>query len=347
VAVRPESSSFNAGPPRSDRRGGVSGWLARLALASFATVMSAGDRRASILIFHRVTREPDPLFPDEMHAARFDAVMSMLASNFNVVRLGELPDRLARQTVPRRAVSITFDDGYADNYTVACPILKRHGLHATFFVASGFLDGGVMWNDEVIAALRGCRLPELDLAWLGLGRVALGPAAARRDAIESILRKLKYLSLAQRRETLDRLWSQAGGAPPRDLMLSTEQLRALRSEGMDIGGHTKAHPILAVLSASEAEEQIVGDRTRLTNLLGEAPRLFAYPNGKPGADYARSHVDLVRNAGYEAAFSTAPGSAGRDSDLFQLPRFTPWDSQPSRFAFRLAHNALRRNAAKV
>jgi hypothetical protein len=81
----------------------------------------------------------------------------------------------------------------------------------------------------------------------------------------------------------------------------------------------------------------------LEALVGEPIALFAYPNGKPRQDYAGAHVELVRTAGFDAACSTAWGVASRSSDVFQIPRFTPWDREAWRFGLRLAQN-LRRTA---
>src|SRR5438067_10198380 len=105
------------------------------------------SQRLSILVFHRVLPQQDPLFPDEMDAQRFDKLLALLKSCFNVVSLRDGIDGLRRGKLPSRAVCITFDDGYADNAEIALPILQRHGMPATFFVATGFLDGGRMFND--------------------------------------------------------------------------------------------------------------------------------------------------------------------------------------------------------
>jgi peptidoglycan/xylan/chitin deacetylase (PgdA/CDA1 family) len=261
------------------------------------------------------------------------------------LRLPDAVERLGRNALPARAVAITFDDGYADNLTVACPILARHGLHATFFVASGFLDGGIMWNDQAIEAVRGCAAPAIDLTPLGLGVLPLGSIAARRDALGRILPKLKYLSLAGRVDALSRLRASAGARPNPELMMTTAQLRALRDAGMEIGGHTCSHPILAVLPDDVARREIGADREQLAGILGQPPRLFAYPNGKPGEDYLPVHVEMVRALGYHHALSTQWGAAGRGSDRFQLPRFTPWDQDPRRFVLRLAHNFGRSRPA--
>ncbi len=320
-------------------------WWLKAGVASVATLASRGGRRLSILIFHRVTPEPDPLFPGEMHAARFDAVLATLAAAFHVLPLAEAIARLERSALPPRAVSITFDDGYADNYEIALPALLKHGLHSTFFIATGFLDGGTMWNDQVIDAIRCCPEPELDLGWLGLGTCAVGAASAKRSTIDRVLGKLKYVPLEERSERVARLRESTVPAKPPRQMLTSAEVRALHDAGMEIGGHTRDHPILAVLPPDAAARQIGEDRERLTGILGAPPALFAYPNGKPREDYTRANVEMVRRAGYQAAVTTARGSADVGSDRYQLPRFTPWDVDLRRFALRMAGNFAARPAA--
>jgi 2-methylisocitrate lyase-like PEP mutase family enzyme len=72
--------------------------------------------------------------------------------------------------------------------------------------------------------------------------------------------------------------------------------------------------------------------------LGRRIDLFAYPNGRPGRDYAPEHAKLVRELGFKAAVSTSWGAARSGHDLYQLPRFTPWDKTPLRFVLRLFRN---------
>ena len=124
-------------------------------------------------------------------------------------------------------------------------------------------------------------------------------------------------------------------------MMTRDQVRELRRYSMSIGGHTVTHPILAGLPIADARREIDEGRRDLEDTLGEKLRLFAYPNGKPQRDYDKSHVKLVRELGFEAAVSTAWGVSSRTTDRFQLPRFTPWDSNVSKFGLRLARNTWR------
>lgn len=308
-------------------------------------VLSPGGRRGlSILIYHRVLPQKDPLLPDEVDREEFSQQMALLRSRFNVLPLLEATRLMREGRLPPRAACITFDDGYADNAEVALPVLQQHGLHATFFVASGFLNGGRMWNDTVIETVRLAEGAYLDASALGLGRHALHSLADRRQALGALIGQLKYRDMDERLELVQKLAALSGRQLRDDLMMDTGQLRKLHAAGMHIGAHTVHHPILARLPAERARGEIEAGKQALESLLGAPVALFAYPNGKPGADYDAAHVDIVRELGFEAAVSTASGAARRNQDLFQLPRFTPWDRSAFRFVLRLAHN-LAKDAA--
>jgi peptidoglycan/xylan/chitin deacetylase (PgdA/CDA1 family) len=296
--------------------------------------------RLSVLAYHRVLAEPDALRPSEPTAAEFEARMRWVAANFEVLPLAAAARALAEDRLPKRALCITFDDGYADNHDLALPVLRRLGLPATFFVATGYLDGGCMFNDAVIEALRQARGPVLDLEPLELGRHVLDTLDARRRAIDGILDRLKYFEPRRRQEAAQSIVERAGAVPPRNLMMRSEQVAALHAAGMQVGAHTVTHPILAQIGLDAARDEIARSRARLEEITGSPVRLFAYPNGKPGRDYRREHAALVRELGFDAAVSSAWGAARAGDDLFQIPRFTPWDRPHWRFGLRLAKNLL-------
>lgn len=300
--------------------------------------------RLTVLIFHRVHAVIDPLFPYEPDARRFDEVLGWLGAWFNVLPLDEAISKLQAGSLPARAACITFDDGYADNHDVALPLLQRHGLSSAFFVASGFLDGGRMWNDTVIEAVRRTPLPQLDLRGVvdeDGGRFGVGDLAARRRTLHRLIGHLKYLPPDERLARVNALAERAEVQPPTDLMMTTAQLRGLRQAGMVVGAHTVSHPILKTLSVQQAADEIDLGRRWLEQALGERVSLFAYPNGRPGVDYAPDvHPALVRELGFDAAVSTHWGAARAGTDCYQLPRFTPWDRGRTRFGLRLARNLL-------
>lgn len=315
-----------------------------LTLALGLASPAGNGAKLATLIYHRVLPEPDPLMPDTPDVTAFDWQMDLIARHFNVLPLAEAGRLLREGTLPARAACITFDDGYADNLTEALPILQRHGLPATFFVATGFLNGGRMFNDTLIELVR--RLPEgrCSLADLGLGEPQLSSVSDRRALIRTLIGHFKYQPAQDRRQAVDALAARFEVNLPDKLMMSGDQLRTLHdSEGVEIGGHTRNHPILTRLDGAAAREEIVCGKRDLEDLLGEPIRLFAYPNGRPGKDYTDEHVGMVRDCGFELAVSTAPAAADRSSDLFQLPRFTPWDGTPGRFGLRMLRTLAQRS----
>jgi len=314
----------------------------------FAWMSPAGRKaRLSVLIFHRVLPQPDSLFPHEVDARRFDEICGWLKSWFNVLSLDEAAIRLKAGNLPSRAACITFDDGYADNYQVALPILQRHGLTSTFFVSTGFLDGGRMWNDSVIESIRLTPLPALHLdsvVGAGFADVAVKSTQDKQTAIGALIDRLKYEPVVERAALARRIAGKAEVQLPENLMMTSAEVKALRRSGMLIGAHTVSHPILARLDRPDATAEIAESKRVLESLLGERIGLFAYPNGKPQVDYSAENVDVVRELGFDAAVSTSWGSASVDTDSFQIPRFTPWDKSRLRFAGRLLGN-LRRGTA--
>ena len=314
-------------------------WRSALSLAS--------RDRLSILIFHRVLRKPDPMLPSEPCAEQFELLLRHLKARFTVLPLSEAVRHLYTGTLPASAMAITFDDGYADNLAVAAPILRRHGIPATVFIATGYLDGGCMWNDLVIEVFRSTDRSELDLTVFGLGVHALGSASDRRAAIDRVLSALKYLPREQCNRRAHDILHAAAVAPPAGLMLTPDSVRSLKEWGFEVGAHTVSHPILANTPTDDAWREIRESKRELEQLLGQAVSVFAYPNGKPGQDYIGEHVRMVREAGFAVGVSTASGAASRTSDALQLPRFTPWARQPIKFDLLMLRNLCQGSEQKA
>ena len=314
--------------------------LARLTGA----LASQGGRHGSLVVltYHRVLPKPDPLLPGEPDAAEFASQMDMLSCVFKLIGLAEARDRLLARSLPPRAMCITFDDGYANNCEIALPILRERGIPATVFVATGFLNGGRMFNDTMIEAVRRAG-SVLDLAPLGLGRYELPDVAARRRAIDQILPAIKHLDPDERLARVERIAEIVGARLPDDLMMTDEQVRKLADNGVEIGAHTVRHPVLTRVTPERARTELVESRRRLQAITGRPVTSFAYPNGRPVSDYDASHVALVRDSGFELAVSTAPGAASPLCDPFQIPRTSPWGGTSLRTAMRLALSFRKRD----
>jgi peptidoglycan/xylan/chitin deacetylase (PgdA/CDA1 family) len=186
----------------------------------------------------------------------------------------------------------------------------------------------------VIEAFRLAPTGKLGLSEFDLGIHDLNDMASRVRGYEVVLGTLKYAAHPIRAEIARRIATHCGVPNACNLMMTHRQLRLLHGEGAEIGGHTRTHPILERMDDATAQQEIISGKQELEALLEEQVQVFAYPNGVPGRDYSERHVDMVHQAGFNAAVSTRPACATATSDIFQLPRFTPWDRTPLRFALR-------------
>lgn len=307
-------------------------------LKNLATLTSGVGKHKKLftLIYHRVLDKPDFMRPGEVDIASFDWQMKLISKYFNVLPFDVAIEKLRNGNLPSRAVCITFDDGYADNLHNAMPILKKNGLTATFFIASGYLNGGRMWNDSILESIRIMTDSTLDLSDINLGNYDFSTLENKKSSAYEIISKIKHLDFSQRQEYTQRISSMVSNLPD-DLMLNSDQLKQLLDNGMEIGGHTVNHPILATMEKSEVKKEILENKIFLENTLKTKIRFFAYPNGKPGEDYLPNQIEIIKDCGYEAAVSTQWGVAKKGSDFWQLPRFTPWDNCPEKFMARMAY----------
>lgn len=307
-----------------------------VAISTLARALPATRaNRLLVLIYHRVRPEPSTMSGAAMHRERFDWQMRLLARHCRPIALGEGLARMREGTLPARSVAVTFDDGYADNAEVALPVLLRHGVPATFFVATGFLDGGRMWNDSIVEAIRAATGTVLDLGAVGLGTAPLGPVRTRSPLAEKVIAAVKHLPPPERSARVEEFCRSVGVELPDDLMMTSAQVRRLADSGMEVGAHTVNHPILRSLPEDQARNEIADSRRSLEGIIGRPVRAFAYPNGRPGEDYTDRDRDIVAQLGFDYAASTRQGVASSGSDMFQLPRFTPWEPHPARWLSRV------------
>jgi len=292
-------------------------------------------KRLLIINYHRVLSEPDPLRENEVTAVDFAMQLGGLARFFNVMPLARAVAALRDGALPRRAVAVTFDDGYADNVTVALPILLRLGVPATFFITVGFLDGGRMWNDAITDVISVARGTSLDLRSLDMGVLDIATVGARKHAVASLLAEWKYLPVAERNARVSELTQTAGSSLPPSTMMTTVQVQQLAAAGMEVGAHTLMHPILARLPDAEARHEIVASKHELERITGREVAGFAYPNGRPERDFKEHHRRMVADAGYRFAVTTEYAAATRQVDPLLLPRIGTWDRQVGRFLLRM------------
>jgi peptidoglycan/xylan/chitin deacetylase (PgdA/CDA1 family) len=295
-----------------------------------------GSNRAVILKYHRVLPEQDPMRPGEITAAEFEAQMRVVSSGFRSMTFGAWLDERRSARIDNTVV-VTFDDGYKDNHDIALPILRKLGVAATFFVASGYVAGGMMWNDRLIEALRAAVGRTIDLEATGLGRVTIPTLAEASRIATLVLSAIKRWPQDARASFVDRLAGESGSESERVMMNATE-VRALADAGFEIGAHTVTHPILSKLSPEDAWTEIRTSKEALEQILAREIRVFAYPNGRPGKDFTDADVQRVKQAGFIGAVTTQWGCATPQADDFLVPRQGIWGTSKPKLWSQLIRN---------
>jgi peptidoglycan/xylan/chitin deacetylase (PgdA/CDA1 family) len=315
--------------------------FSRQQLAATALVESGFTRwtrqkmrgETAVLTYHGLRRdgaEPGTL-DASLHEteATFREVCAHLSQHYEVVSLEQAvrqAGKTGRNAKPK--VAITFDDGYQSNLKLALPVLREFDLPATVFVSSAFVAGELLWFQKLDLAMQRATGDRLTVS---IGETfydwALITREQRRSALVALLAALKKLTWAELNQQVEKILGMLAvdltKQWPQELRpLTVVELRELaEDERVEIGGHTDRHPILARCTDEEAREEIVGGAEKLRQLLGYAPRWFAYPNGGPGDFEVRKSAQWLQEAGYEGAFSMINGRLRADHQPWNLPRY--------------------------
>jgi peptidoglycan/xylan/chitin deacetylase (PgdA/CDA1 family) len=295
------------------------------------------DPPVVVLLYHRVAdvgTDPDML---AVTPARFREQLSWLKLRFPVLRFEE-----EWTDHDKPAVVITFDDGYADNYHFALPILGEFDIPATFFVTSGQLDSGEeFWWDELARLLSGAcaAAPQVEFPReSGTIRLDVSTAPARQAAYRTAHRHLMDAPPDLRRRMLAavREWyGSDGAARASHRILSSSELTELAAHPLaTIGAHTVSHARLSVLDFESQRWEIVASKADLEARIGKLVEVFAYPFGGR-QDYTRDTVKLCQEAGFRKVASNFPGNAHRWSDPLQIPRHLVRNWSVDEFAKRI------------
>lgn len=318
-------------------------------------------RVGAVLLYHRVAEADVDPWALAVSPRHFAEHMEVLRRRGLAVRLAELAGRLRDRSTGPPAAAVTFDDGYADNLLAAVPVLERHGVPATVFLATGAIgrDREFWWDDLARLVLHPRPLPgtlrlaiggttgEWTLgdargygedAWRGLAswRASEPPPTDRHALYLSVWERLRSVTHAEQQRVLDDLAAWAGlerAARPSHRPLTTAEAEALaRAPIVEIGAHTVTHPFLSLLPPASQADEIRASKAQCEALAGRPVEGFAYPFG----NYTAESVAAVREAGFARACSTEADLVRSSADLFELPRVQVQDWDGDEFERRLA-----------
>ena len=285
-----------------------------------------GHPGLTILGYHQVIEgTPDPVenFDGTMIGREaFTEQLAVLQKYYELVSLADWP-RLQNQNETRRLLAITFDDGYADNATVAWPILRERRIPATFFITTGFVDGTLRpWSDRLRSAIAKTTETSLTLSELSESPIRIETQSEKINCLSMLFKHLKQLDDDAKKKTVADICRQceAHDESPTHPAMSWNQLRQMVAEGADVGGHTVDHPILSRIGTDEVMREIANCKATLEQQLNMNITLFAYPNGTRD-DFNADCIDAVARSGYELAVTTIPGiNSGDSSSNLELRR---------------------------
>jgi peptidoglycan/xylan/chitin deacetylase (PgdA/CDA1 family) len=306
---------------------------AKVLRASGALALRRAMQRHRILIltYHGVL--PDGtghpyLARNFVERSAFETQMGFLASAFRCLPLSDVVAALARgRALPERVAVVTFDDGYRNNLTEAGPILKRHRIPATIFLATGYIGGGVrmIWPERVAWALLNASIDHLEIDIAGerwTGDLSGGEARAR--ASRDLLSRLKRLSPEGYEPVVARLEELCGAAsmpdPVRYAFLDWDEVSRMDGDGtFEFGSHTVGHVILGPADPHRRRAEVFESKAVLDAVLRQPCRLFAYPNGE-ARDFDEVDRLNLMEAGYSCALSQIGGLNDGDTPRFALRR---------------------------
>jgi sugar transferase (PEP-CTERM/EpsH1 system associated) len=295
-------------------------------------IRGATERNSlTILAYHRVLPLPESLlYPFQsmvMPRDLFEQQIAHLKQHYTMLTLSEAVSRLRTRDLPPRAVAVTFDDGYRDNFECALPILKKYGIPATFFVVTGALEGKnrFLW-DEVTSRVRQIRdegtletlLRDSLPGWLAEKVRLLGAGEPADKIAERVVDDMNRVPPGEREAGLSALRrvtpDNAYADPP---LMTWDEVREMRRAGMLVGAHTQSHPFLDELDLDAARGEIEGSIRTLEERLGEPISLFSYPRGR----FKNDLKPVLQELGIEAAVTTDLGRNSPGVDPYELRRF--------------------------
>lgn len=275
---------------------------------------------AVVLAYHRVADPAADPFELAVSPEQFAAHLELLSTMGPIVSVADLSDRLDNGTLTGVSFALTFDDGYADNLYAAKPILERYDAPATVFVATDFVGGKPFWWDELahLVVNDGARCEELTLELDGVSHSWQLKETELQQVCYEVWELVRPLDGEERSQALARFGSQVRSHCVEGARSLTEsEMAELIGGGLiDVGAHTKTHPLLTSVTADAARREVEGSKARLERWLERRVMSFAYPYG----EYGTRDVEIVRRAGFEIAFSTVEGAVTVGSDRLQVPR---------------------------
>ncbi len=315
-----------------NRKVRLASWLERFGLlAALRALPDLTGHQLRVLNYHRIYDVPrDGTFAYDhglisATPSQFRTQMEHVKKHYDPIRCSDLLNWMDRKhSLPRRPVLITFDDGHADNFTHAYPILRELEMPAAIFLSTHYIDTGeLFWFESVAHTIMEAKSGHYRLPGL-LEPMVVDDVSSRREVIERVLAHIKTLDDAARVAVIKGLRTlMAPGNPAGPAMagaLTWDQIREMSRNGIEFGSHSVSHPILTKLDDPTLAHELTSSLQTLRRELDTCLDVLAYPEGSANTYDARV-VDATRRAGYRMGLSYVSGTNSlRNFDAFGVKR---------------------------
>ncbi len=295
--------------------------------------------KLTILTFHRIIKRHQSYFIDPMAICEetFSRLIKKLFWLGSIVSLPEAIESLKIGSLKGNNFAITFDDGYVDNYTVACDILSGNGIPATFFIPFRQIDeSSVFWWDYIFSVVKKNKPRFVD--WIIEEKIEKYISKKNIDFEEMdnissfsriIVQFFNSLDNNTRIQLLDKIKKEFGQYNGPRLLMNWHEIRILKHKGFEIGSHTVSHIPLTDLSDSQAYFEIKQSKKLLSEKIDSDVMGFCYPRGS----FSDKHVEMVKDSNYLYAVSTQFGRNVSDLNPYKLHRWNMSDYPDIRNCF--------------
>ncbi len=281
------------------------------------------NRKSSIrnFLFHRVSPERDGLW-DPLDVKHFEKSIKYISSHYEVVGMEQLP-QLIGEADKHNYATLSFDDGYKDNIKYALPVLDKHGLKASFYVATDCIDKNIpTWTHIVEYLFQHTQIKSFSLDFDFLSDAFIGKGINSKQERVEFARKLipyiKRLPNEQRKLVVCEIINQLNDVQLPEFMMSWNDLKELSVQGHYIGSHSVTHPMLEKISdENDLKAELLNSGNTIKKNIGHFPISIAYPIGS----YNPKVIELCKATGYEIGLATKQDIYDPTRDtIFEVPR---------------------------
>jgi peptidoglycan/xylan/chitin deacetylase (PgdA/CDA1 family) len=244
------------------------------------------------------------------------------------------------KTLPPNPVSITFDDGYHDNFSLAFPVLQDYQCSAAFFLTTDFIGTGIMpFHDQIIFGLCNTRKKRVHID-NGNDKRCEFPLQTPDERVRSFLKiqtLFKTVQYEKRasfvRKLLARLEVEVDKTFSEDLMLTWKEVEIMHSQGHSFYSHTRSHPLLSKLNGEELNKEVLESNKVIVQELFVESHIFCYPYGRKG-EFDRKTIHFLKSSGFIAACSAIHGLNRYGQNPFNIKRTAAISEPIEKFSLR-------------